>query len=63
MKYKWRTASQKDRIPWINLYAGNNSPIIPSYQVEAYPTKIVLNNQLEIIDVSFTSLKDLLKLE
>ncbi|MEN9298003.1 MAG: hypothetical protein RLZZ429_316 [Bacteroidota bacterium] len=63
MKYKWRSASQKDRIPWINLYAGNNSPIIPSYQVEAYPTKIVLNNQLEIIDVSFISLKDLLKLQ
>ena len=63
MKYKWRNASQKDKIPWINLYSGNNSPIIPSYQVEAYPTKIIFNNQLEIIDVSFISLKDLLKLQ
>ncbi|MBX9735109.1 MAG: redoxin domain-containing protein [Chitinophagaceae bacterium] len=63
IKDRWKIASQKISIPWINLYAGQGSPMIPSYQIEVFPTKVVFNNQYEIVDINFKSMQDLMKLD
>jgi len=62
IKFKWKEASKKDNIGWLNLFAGRFSPIIPTYDIQIFPTKIVVNNKMEIIPFSFNSMKDLLLL-
>jgi len=52
----WKKSSLQDGIKWKNLYAGANSKIEVEYDVNAFPTKIVVNNNREIIDLSFKDL-------
>ncbi|MBX9780027.1 MAG: thioredoxin family protein [Chitinophagaceae bacterium] len=63
IKDRWKIATKKLGIPWINLYAGQASPIIPSYKIEVFPTKLVFNNRYEIVDINFKSMQDLIKLD
>lgn len=63
VKWNWRNASKKDRISWINVYAGSVSPILFDYNIESYPTKIIFNNKFEIIEKKMNSLLDLLDLK
>tara|TARA_R110000744_G_scaffold131862_1_gene240033 strand:- start:62 stop:358 length:297 start_codon:yes stop_codon:yes gene_type:complete len=59
---KWKKASIKDSLSWINLYAGANSKIQTDYNVTAFPTKIVVDKNFKIIDVDFKDANELLKL-
>lgn len=59
----WKTISEKEQMQWYNLYAGTRSSIIHHYQVQAYPTKVIIDNQFKIVKQDFSSLRDLLKLE
>lgn len=63
VKWNWRNASIKDRIQWVNVYAGSISPIVLDYGVESYPTKILFTNKFEIIEKKINSLVDLLDLK
>lgn len=59
---KWQNSSKADSIPWINLYAGDTSPILPLYRVNSYPTKIIIDKNFKIVDFGFKSMDDLHKL-
>lgn len=63
IKLKWSDASKKDRIEWVNLFAGRFSPMVPAYNVQSFPTKIVINSKFEIIPINFSSMKELLMLD
>ena len=56
----WKKGSEKDGIKWIDLFAGPNSEIQSSYNIKAFPTKIIFNSKLEIINFEFTEAKELL---
>lgn len=58
-KTKWQNSSRTDKIPWINLYSGDNSPILPLYGVNSYPTKIIIDKNFKIVDFEFKSITDL----
>lgn len=58
----WERYSTIDRISWINLYAGSVSDIILDYDIDSYPTKIILDNEFNIVDFKFNKAKDLLGL-
>jgi thiol-disulfide isomerase/thioredoxin len=59
----WRNSSKKDNITWVNLYAGATSEIINYYKIKKYPTKIIFDNQFNIVDFEFTEATELLKLK
>lgn len=58
----WKKSSQKDKIKWINLYAGAGSDIELEYNIKYFPTKIVLDKDFNIIDFEFTYATELLNL-
>lgn len=57
---KWERASKMDSLSWINLYAGANSKIQSDYNVKAFPTKIVVDKNFDIVDIDFKTAKELL---
>ena len=59
---QWEKASKKDKLKWINLYMGRNTSINGDYNVIGYPTKIVVDNEFNIIDFKFKDANELLKL-
>lgn len=59
---KWEKASKMDSLSWINLYAGANSKIQADYNVNAFPTKIVVDRDLNIVNIQFKTAKELLAL-
>lgn len=62
LKFLWEKATSQDNIKWKNLFAGSISPILTHYQVNSFPTKIILNKNFEIIDLKFKTMNDLLKM-
>lgn len=58
----WQKASKQDSIPWINLYAGIHSEIVPNYNVTSYPTSYIFDKNQQLIAFSFKEARDLLKL-
>lgn len=61
-KQKWHHASMKDKISWINLYAGANSKIQADYRVFSFPTKLVFDQEQNLVDFKFHAAIDLLSL-
>lgn len=62
-KDDWMKSSKKDNISWRNLYGGNlRDDIEFEYKIRGYPSKIVFNNNNELIEFSFSKPDDLLKL-
>ena len=59
----WKNSSKKDAIKWIDLFAGPNSEIQSSYNIKAFPTNIIFNRKLEIINFEFIKAKELLNLK
>lgn len=59
----WKNSSKKDGIKWIDLFAGPNSDIQSSYNIKAFPTKIIFNSKFEIINFEFIEVKELLNLK
>ena len=62
MKKAWTNASKTDEIAWKNLYAGNDSPIIPDYHIVAYPTSYIFDEHQQLVEFEFKKAEDLLKL-
>lgn len=58
---QWQLASQKDEIEWVNLYAGAHSKIQADYNIKSFPTKIVVDRNLNIIEIDFKDLDELEK--
>ena len=59
-KDRWKFASDKDGISWINLYAGYKSEIVSYYRVSRYPTMFIFNDKLELIGGDVLNPLDLL---
>lgn len=59
---KWEKASESDNLKWINLYAGANSKIQSDYNVIAFPAKVIVNKNLELVNIQFKTAKELLAL-
>jgi len=58
----WNKVSKDDRIKWTDLYAGPNSDIQVAYKVYSFPTKIVIDNEFNIIDFDFKKAEELMNL-
>jgi len=59
---RWAKASRKDSISWINLYAGAVSDIELDYDVVVFPTKIIFDEDFNVIDFNFKDASELLRL-
>lgn len=60
----WKKASKQDDIFWKNIYGGNIKEDIEfAYDINSYPTKIVFDNNFNIIDFKFSSPNELLELK
>lgn len=60
---KWLKSSNKDTIVWTNLHAGAMSNIELYYNITYYPTKFVLDNEMNSIDFKFKTVEELLKIK
>lgn len=58
----WNEVSKKDGIKWTDLYAGPNSDIQVAYKVYTFPSKIVIDSELNIVDFDFNKAEELLNL-
>ena len=56
---QWQLASERDSIPWIDLYAGGNSKIEADYNITSFPAKIIVDKNLNIIEMDFRDLEEL----
>lgn len=59
---RWKKSSNRDTIMWTNLYAGAVSDIKLGYNVEAFPTKIIFDNDFNVINFKFKDASELLEL-
>lgn len=66
--YKWQKAVVDNELPWINVVNGENPDITQLYSIKCYPTKIIINPQGTIINVTlgeslefYLTLKKLIK--
>lgn len=59
---KWKRASEKDAIEWINLYAGANSKIQADYNVVAFPTTMIFDSNKKLVSFDFHDATELLEL-
>ena len=46
----WKKAVSTYELPWVNVYAPEGSPVIPAYQIQGFPTKIIINPEGKIYD-------------
>lgn len=58
-KKDWKTASNMDKIPWRNLFAGSNTDIGLKYKINAFPKYIVFDDKLSIINVNIKGKADI----
>src|SRR5690606_29133495 len=60
---KWQRATKQDGIEWVNLYAGANSKIQSDYNIVAFPTTIIYDKNMQMIDFDFHEATELFKLK
>ena len=48
----WRAGVKKYELPWINLYNGENRALYDDYNVEGFPTKVIINPEGKIVDLT-----------
>lgn len=65
---EWRAGVEKHRLPWINLYNGDNRDLYSAYNIEGFPTKAIINPDGKLVDLTtgedpsfFTRLADFVK--
>lgn len=58
----WKNSSSKDKIEWVNLYAGKDTTILLDYNITSFPTKIIFDRNKKIIDFDFQTTEELLLL-
>jgi thiol-disulfide isomerase/thioredoxin len=62
-KSSWQKASEQDAIFWRNLYGGHvKDDIEIAYRIRGYPTKVIFNKKLELVDFKFIRPEELLEL-
>ncbi len=59
----WNKVSKEDRIKWVDLYAGSNSEIQIAYKAYSFPTKIVIDNEFNIVNFDFKKAEELLNID
>ena len=47
-KKDWLDALEKYRLPWINLYNPQDSNVLKDYEIQVFPTKIIINPEGKI---------------
>lgn len=48
----WRAAVKQYELPWINVYNGAKTDLYEAYNVQGFPTKVTVNPQGKIVDVT-----------
>lgn len=48
---KWRKAVDKYKLPWVNLFAPEDSDILLNFAVSCFPTKIIIDAEGKIVEV------------
>lgn len=63
-KQNWIKSSEQDNIFWDNLYAGQQKEKIEhEYRITSYPTKVIFDKNLDLVEFKFSSPKDLLEIK
>lgn len=58
----WKKGTKEDTINWKNLYAGKNSDLHNHYKIKWWPTKVIFNQNKELVEYEFVNPEDLLNL-
>lgn len=48
----WRNGVAKYELPWVNVYNPNGSTLFSDYLVQAFPTKVIINPEGKIVDIT-----------
>ncbi|MDE6446850.1 MAG: TlpA family protein disulfide reductase [Muribaculaceae bacterium] len=48
----WRAGVAKNELPWVNVYNPKESTLTSQYLVEGYPTKVIINPEGKIADIT-----------
>lgn len=56
----WKKSSTQDQIEWVNLFASQNSTIIPEYQIDRYPTTFIFDQNQKLVNAKFHTIEELL---
>lgn len=49
---EWRAGVKAHDLPWLQLYNGNESKLYTDYNIEGFPTKVIINPEGKIVDVT-----------
>lgn len=51
---QWKAGVEKHQLPWVNVYnpQGDPSGICAAYTVEGFPTKVIINPEGKIVDIT-----------
>lgn len=51
-KEAWRDGVRKYQLPWVNLYCPEGSPLLGSYGVQGFPTKVIIDPSGKIRNIT-----------
>lgn len=49
---QWRAGVEKYKLPWINLYNGDDGALYEAYGIEGFPTKAIINPEGKLVDLT-----------
>ncbi len=49
---EWRAGVKEHALPWLQLYNGNDRQLYTDYNIEGFPTKVIINPEGKIVDVT-----------
>lgn len=49
---EWRAGVEQYKLPWINLYNGENKDLYAAYNIEGFPTKAIINPEGKLVDIT-----------
>ena len=58
-KKDWESASVVDKISWRNLFADSNTDIEIKYKIKGFPTYILFDNNISVIDTNVKNKNDI----
>lgn len=51
-KEDWKSAVEQYKLPWVQLYNGDDNSLLENYGIQGFPTKIIINPKGEIENVT-----------
>ena len=48
----WRAGVKEHKLPWLNLYNGNDRQLYTEYNIEGFPTKAIINPEGKLVDLT-----------